>query len=136
GQRGDHVAAVAVHVRGLAVAEGAAVNAAEVCSRELKHGLARFKPGAIPRTGHGRDPSCSVREARAVRPLEWPRPGETDMTHVGHPGNYAFCVAENPDDADNPWTRFSEDWGRAGTRPRSPRRAIAGSRAARGVRPP
>jgi hypothetical protein len=56
---------------------------------------------------------------RAIRLVLWniggARPGETDMTHVGHPGHYAFCVAENPDDVDNPWTRLNEDWGHART---------------------
>src|SRR5436190_3899994 len=56
---------------------------------------------------------------RAIRLVLWniggARPGETDMTHVGHPGHYAFCVAENPDDVDNPWTRLNEDWGYART---------------------
>jgi hypothetical protein len=52
---------------------------------------------------------------RAIRLVLWNigqgRPGETDMTHVGHPGYYSFCVAENPEDDDNPWTRLSEDRG-------------------------
>jgi hypothetical protein len=52
---------------------------------------------------------------RAVRLILWnlggTKPGETDMTHVGHPGKYSFCVAENPDDNDNPWTRLNEEHG-------------------------
>jgi len=63
--------------------------------------------------GGGSRASATV--GRAVRlillNLGGAKPGETDMTHVGHPGKYSFCVAENPDDEDNPWTRFSEDRG-------------------------
>jgi hypothetical protein len=51
---------------------------------------------------------------RAVRLVLWniggARPGETDMTHVGHPGHYSYCVAENPDE-DNLWPGLNEDWG-------------------------
>jgi hypothetical protein len=62
--------------------------------------------------GGGSRASATV--GRAIRLILWnlggARPGETDMTHVGHPGKYSFCVAENPDD-DNPWTRLNEEWG-------------------------
>ncbi len=63
--------------------------------------------------GGGSRASATV--GRAVRLVLWnlggARPGETDMTHVGHPGKYSFCVAENPDDEDNPWTRLNEEHG-------------------------
>ncbi len=62
--------------------------------------------------GGGSRASATV--GRAIRLVLWnvggAKPGETDMTHVGHPGKYSFCVAENPDE-DNPWTRLSEDRG-------------------------
>lgn len=52
---------------------------------------------------------------RAVRLILWnlggARPGETDMTHLGHPGKYSFCIAENPDPAENPWTKLNVEWG-------------------------
>ena len=63
--------------------------------------------------GGGSRASATV--GRAIRLVLWnlggARPGETDMTHVGHPGKYSFCVAENPDDDDNPWTRLNEEHG-------------------------
>jgi hypothetical protein len=61
--------------------------------------------------------SASATIGRAVRLILWnlggARPGETDMTHVGHPGKYSFSVAENPDDDENPWTRLNEEHGYA-----------------------
>lgn len=52
---------------------------------------------------------------RAVRLILWnlggARPGQTDMTHLGHPGKYSFCVAENPDAEENPWTKLNVEWG-------------------------
>ncbi|MEO6953941.1 MAG: hypothetical protein ABI321_19220 [Polyangia bacterium] len=63
--------------------------------------------------GGGSRASSTV--GRAIRLILWnlggARPGETDMTHVGHPGKFSFCVAENPDDVDNPWTRLNEEHG-------------------------
>ena len=52
---------------------------------------------------------------RTIRLILWnlggARPGETDMTQQGHPGKYAFCVAENPNADENPWTPLNVEWG-------------------------
>ena len=64
--------------------------------------------------GHSR---ANASIGRAIRLILWnlggARPGETDMTHLGHPGKYSYCVAENPNADDNPWTRFNVEWGYA-----------------------
>jgi hypothetical protein len=54
---------------------------------------------------------------RALRLILWnlggAHPGETDQTHMGHPGKYSFCVAENPEPDENPWVPLNVEHGYA-----------------------
>lgn len=61
--------------------------------------------------GGGSHASAAV--GRAIRLVLWGVgrgfPGEPDMSPLGHPGKYAFCVAENAEDS--PWTAIQTDFG-------------------------
>ncbi len=61
--------------------------------------------------GGGSHASAAV--GRAIRLILWnvgdAQPGQPDMAALGHPGKYAFCVAENG--AENPWPSVHTDFG-------------------------
>ena len=62
-----------------------------------------FGEGAFVGTGHR--PNSTI--GRAVRLILWNiglgRPGQMSHATMGHPGRYAYLVAERPPEEDNPW---------------------------------
>jgi hypothetical protein len=65
--------------------------------------------------GGGNASRANVTVGRALRLVLWngsgARPGVTDMTSLGHPGKFSFCIAENPSPEENPWTKLNVEWG-------------------------
>lgn len=65
--------------------------------------------------GGGNGSRANTTVGRALKLAIWngsgARPGITDMTSLGHPGKFSFCIAENPNPAENPWTKLNVEWG-------------------------
>jgi hypothetical protein len=59
-------------------------------------------------TGTGHRPNSTI--GRAIRLILWNigygRPGQMSQATMGHPGRYAYLVAERPPDDGNPWEEF------------------------------
>ena len=62
-----------------------------------------YAAGAFTGTGHR--PNATI--GRAIRLLLWNigygRPGQMSQATMGHPGRYAYLIAERPPDDGNPW---------------------------------
>ena len=62
-----------------------------------------YDAGAFTGTGHR--PNATI--GRAIRLLLWNigygRPGQMSQATMGHPGRYAYLIAERPPDDGNPW---------------------------------
>jgi hypothetical protein len=67
-----------------------------------------FNYGAGTFTGTGHRPNATI--GRAIRLILWNigygRPGQMSQATMGHPGRYAYLVAERPPDDGNPWEQF------------------------------
>jgi hypothetical protein len=67
-----------------------------------------FNYGAGAFTGTGHRPNSTI--GRAIRLILWnigyARPGQMSQATQGHPGRYAYLVAERPPDDGNPWEPF------------------------------
>ena len=67
-----------------------------------------FNYGAGAFTGTGHRPNSTI--GRAIRLILWNigygRPGQMSQATMGHPGRYAYLVAERPRDDGNPWEEF------------------------------
>lgn len=65
-----------------------------------------FGAGAFTGTGHRSNSTVG----RAIRLVLWNigygRPGQMSQATQGHPGRYAYLVAERPPDDENPWEPF------------------------------
>lgn len=65
--------------------------------------------------GGGNASRANATVGRALRLVIWngsgARPGTTDMTSLGHPGKYSYCIAENPNPDENPWTKLNVEYG-------------------------
>lgn len=65
--------------------------------------------------GGGNGSRANTAVGRALKLIIWngtgARPGLTDMTSLGHPGKFSYCIAENPRSEENPWTKLNEEWG-------------------------
>ena len=64
-----------------------------------------FNYGAGAFTGTGHRPNATI--GRAIRLILWNigygRPGQMSQATMGHPGRYAYLIAERPPDDGNPW---------------------------------
>lgn len=64
-----------------------------------------FNYGAGAFTGTGHRPNSTI--GRAIRLILWNigygRPGQLSQATMGHPGRYAYLIAERPPDDGNPW---------------------------------
>jgi hypothetical protein len=64
-----------------------------------------FNTGAGAFTGTGHRPNATI--GRAIRLILWNigygRPGQMSQATMGHPGRWAYLVAERPRDDGNPW---------------------------------
>ena len=64
-----------------------------------------FNTGAGAFTGTGHRPNSTI--GRAIRLVLWNigygRPGQMSQATMGHPGRYAYLIAERPTDDGNPW---------------------------------
>jgi hypothetical protein len=64
-----------------------------------------FNYGAGAFTGTGHRPNSTI--GRAIRLILWNigygRPGQMSQATMGHPGRYAYLIAERPPDDANPW---------------------------------
>lgn len=62
-----------------------------------------YKAGAFTGTGHRANSTIG----RAIRLILWNigygRPGQMSQATTGHPGRYAYLIAERPPDDNNPW---------------------------------
>lgn len=67
-----------------------------------------FNYGAGAFTGTGHRANATI--GRAIRLILWNigygRPGQMSQATMGHPGRYAYLVAERPPDDGNPWEPF------------------------------
>jgi hypothetical protein len=67
-----------------------------------------FNYGAGAFTGTGHRPNATI--GRAIRLILWnigyARPGQMSQATMGHPGRWAYLVAERPPDDGNPWEAF------------------------------
>ena len=67
-----------------------------------------FNYGAGAFTGTGHRANATI--GRAIRLILWNigygRPGQMSQATMGHPGRYAYLVAERPPDDGNPWELF------------------------------
>lgn len=67
-----------------------------------------FNYGAGAFTGTGHRPNSTI--GRAIRLILWNigygRPGQMSQATMGHPGRYAYLIAERPRDDGNPWEEF------------------------------
>jgi hypothetical protein len=67
-----------------------------------------FNYGAGAFTGTGHRPNSTI--GRAIRLILWnigyARPGQMSQATQGHPGRYAYLVAERPPEDGNPWEPF------------------------------
>src|SRR5439155_26423259 len=67
-----------------------------------------FNYGAGAFTGTGHRANATI--GRAIRLILWNigygRPGQMSQATMGHPGRYAYLVAERPPDDANPWEQF------------------------------
>jgi hypothetical protein len=67
-----------------------------------------FNYGAGAFTGTGHRANATI--GRAIRLILWNvgygRPGQMSQATMGHPGRYAYLVAERPPDDGNPWEQF------------------------------
>ncbi len=67
-----------------------------------------FNYGAGTFTGTGHRANATI--GRAIRLILWNigygRPGQMSQATMGHPGRYAYLVAERPPDDANPWEPF------------------------------
>jgi len=76
-----------------------------------------FNYGAGAFTGTGHRANATI--GRAIRLVLWNigygRPGQMSQATMGHPGRYAYLVAERPPDDGNPWQLFHVTEGLAET---------------------
>ncbi len=67
-----------------------------------------FNYGVGAFTGTGHRPNSTI--GRAIRLILWNigygRPGQMSQATMGHPGRYAYLIAERPRDDGNPWEEF------------------------------
>jgi hypothetical protein len=67
-----------------------------------------FNYGAGAFTGTGHRPNATI--GRAIRLILWNvgygRPGQMSQATMGHPGRWAYLIAERPRDDGNPWEEF------------------------------
>jgi hypothetical protein len=67
-----------------------------------------FNYGAGAFTGTGHRPNATI--GRAIRLILWnigyARPGQMSQATLGHPGRYAYLIAERPPDDGNPWEQL------------------------------